>query len=442
MLRQLSIGVLASALTFAPAPSRAKDSFANKMWDVMSVSPKSGVESIIESLGKVNFQSTGNSYSYPNKLNKSAKNIKKKILTSVVSIREFGAIGDGKSDDTDFIQAALDSDADAIVIPKGDYVVSKTLTSSKNNRAFYGPGSLTSNTKLNQLIEITGSRNKISLNIKGNRRIENAIKVIGGANEIANCVISDLYSPYNSGSAIAISVNLNQPDEGVTIKNNKISNIKAVGDKTGANRVGMSRAILVRAARNLKSPITIQENTIESIVGEEGDAVVVINSNRAGKFFTAPLLISNNTIRRFTRRGIKIQSSGARISNNYIRNYWLNDRPSFQSVIDLVQGDDHRVIGNNIVDCRFLAQIKVNSRGKALHDIVISNNIIKGVGSETTVGNLIFLKTLGTGLVVENNIIITPGYRGNAIKIISTKKRSIRNNIIETSGKDYSVITR
>ena len=44
---------------------------------------------------------------------------------------------------------------------------------------------------------------------------------------------------------------------------------------------------------------------------------------------------------------------------------------------------------------------------------------------------------------VENNTIIAPGYRGNAIKIISTKKRrSIRNNIIDTSGKAYSVITR
>ena len=44
-----------------------------------------------------------------------------------VSVKDYGAIGNGVVDDADAIQAALDSGADEVIIPFGNYAVSRTL---------------------------------------------------------------------------------------------------------------------------------------------------------------------------------------------------------------------------------------------------------------------------------------------------------------------------
>ncbi|TNJ66719.1 hypothetical protein FE784_09135 [Paenibacillus hemerocallicola] len=46
----------------------------------------------------------------------------------IVNIVDFGAIGDGKADDTAAIQAALHSGAGSVLIPVGDYRITSTLT--------------------------------------------------------------------------------------------------------------------------------------------------------------------------------------------------------------------------------------------------------------------------------------------------------------------------
>tara|TARA_E500000318_G_scaffold24210_2_gene24403 strand:+ start:6746 stop:9223 length:2478 start_codon:yes stop_codon:yes gene_type:complete len=60
----------------------------------------------------------------------------------VVSVKDstYGAAGDGVTDDTAAIQAALDSGAKAIYIPAGTYVCSSTITKPKDVRV-YGDGS-------------------------------------------------------------------------------------------------------------------------------------------------------------------------------------------------------------------------------------------------------------------------------------------------------------
>jgi hypothetical protein len=45
----------------------------------------------------------------------------------VVSVKDYGAVGDGFTDDVEAIQAAFDSGASEVVIPRGNYAVSQTL---------------------------------------------------------------------------------------------------------------------------------------------------------------------------------------------------------------------------------------------------------------------------------------------------------------------------
>ena len=68
-----------------------------------------------------------------------ATNVKAK-LAQTVSVKDFGAIGDGVVDDTVAIQAALDSGATSIYLPDGTYKVSAALVISANGTIVYGAG--------------------------------------------------------------------------------------------------------------------------------------------------------------------------------------------------------------------------------------------------------------------------------------------------------------
>jgi len=57
----------------------------------------------------------------------------------VANVRALGAKGDGVTDDTAVIQQAIDSH-DSVFIPRGDYVISKTLRLRANSRLFGVPG--------------------------------------------------------------------------------------------------------------------------------------------------------------------------------------------------------------------------------------------------------------------------------------------------------------
>lgn len=52
------------------------------------------------------------------------------------SVRYFGAVGDGKADDTAAIQKAVDSGLGSIVLPKGNYLLTKTITVDLDKTGF------------------------------------------------------------------------------------------------------------------------------------------------------------------------------------------------------------------------------------------------------------------------------------------------------------------
>jgi hypothetical protein len=60
-------------------------------------------------------------------------------FSEIVSIKDFGAIGDGIADDTAAVQAAFDSGAGAIFVPRGTYVVDMVTGS---DLYVYGPGTI------------------------------------------------------------------------------------------------------------------------------------------------------------------------------------------------------------------------------------------------------------------------------------------------------------
>jgi len=68
--------------------------------------------------------------------------IKTRQNANAVTPDDYGAVGDGLSDDSASIQAALDSRFDVYLPPERIYAVGTTLTMSTPNQSFGGPGVL------------------------------------------------------------------------------------------------------------------------------------------------------------------------------------------------------------------------------------------------------------------------------------------------------------
>ena len=75
-------------------------------------------------------------YEYPSTSFNRAFNLK---LQEIVSVKDFGAVGNGTTDDTVAIQAALDSGSNGIYFPSGSYLISSTLNISSYSY-LYGEG--------------------------------------------------------------------------------------------------------------------------------------------------------------------------------------------------------------------------------------------------------------------------------------------------------------
>jgi hypothetical protein len=64
-------------------------------------------------------------------------------LAQSVSVMDFGAVGDGVADDTDAIQAAIDSGVQEILFPQGTYLTDPILIDNRNFLTFRGLGNPT-----------------------------------------------------------------------------------------------------------------------------------------------------------------------------------------------------------------------------------------------------------------------------------------------------------
>lgn len=62
------------------------------------------------------------------------------IAGAPVNVQDFGAVGDGTTNDSAAIQAALNSGASVIVFPTGTYLINTTLTLSTNGQRLVGQG--------------------------------------------------------------------------------------------------------------------------------------------------------------------------------------------------------------------------------------------------------------------------------------------------------------
>jgi len=369
----------------------------------------------------------------------------------IVSVKDYGAVGDGSTNDTSAIQSALSSSAKAIYFPTGDYRIASSLTSSVDGRKIYGEGSITATADVNKAIIFNSSDYvELSLNCKGN----NYINVFAQFNDcldphIHHCRVRDLQSPNDGtgGKAIAFEI-FSDIDSGAKITDNYITNLNAYGDGTAGNGNGMSRAIAFDSTVALTKPILISDNVIDTVIGEEGDAIsIMAKESGTQNYFNANVFITGNHIKNFNRRGCKIKFNSAVVSNNTFYNTWTSSPTSPQTVVDLVEGSNHTVVNNNFINTEYFSQIKVlaSRDDEKVNNCIIKGNTFTRIGSSTS-STMIYYKSSqtgdkGSGVTIKDNSFDCPGYVGTFIKVDRTKDVIVTGNTFIKSSSAVGIQT-
>lgn len=367
----------------------------------------------------------------------------------MVSIDDYGGIGDGSADNTAAFNAMIGSGYKSFYIPKKDYLFQTELTIPEDGIKIVCDGKMMFDTVDSTCVTITGNNNEISLNVDGTDKARIGLDNTGMNNKIINSTVTNIKSETDGAFAINSMQNGN-----TLVKGNTIKNVVSVGNEVGGDNNGASRAIRITGLTVNDGFTEISENTIENVTGEEGDAIHLIAPGND----TMEVIVKNNTIINFSRRGIKIQCSGTEILYNRIENY--ETYPGLIRCVDLQYINDTLVKGNTLIVSHIGAfglngienESMTNTRIIDNDIVMLSANphlycsYVDGLifSNNTLTGGMGMVITRSKNYVVDNNTLdslvttsddypmsfqISENIRvsGNTIKN-STIKRSLRTN--------------
>lgn len=365
-----------------------------------------------------------------------------------VTPKDFGAVGDGLSDDTQALREFFSSQHTRKHVDAGTYLITDSLEFELEDNRITSDGLIVSDLVDSTVISITGNDNYISLNINGNNKASTGIYCVGENNEISDSILGNFQGEGKSAIAIKII-----PNGFTRVSNNRIFNVHATGDETRGNMIGASRAIHSEIVNFKPTDRTyISNNDISNITGEEGDAIQIISTQVDNQWTPSNTHIFGNSMREMTRRGIKIQASTVYIYDNFIEENILNYTNPVRAID--IQYSSNVSAKRNIIKTLNMSGIGITGREEGvLTNVSIMDNTIEVLGegnsmyctyvSESHISNNTFIGGAGLGFNRSNKVIIHKNTFKNgistpsAITIMSDNNRMVVTDNILMSG-DYS----
>ena len=141
-------------------------------------------------------------------------------LEEVVSVKDFGATGDGSTDDTAAIQAALNSAA-SVFFPKAKYRITSTLSQTVLNQKLYGNISRGNDLDAKIFLDSSSSSNGV-INIRGPGTLIESLVLEGKGSTVANSYVIDAneegFDSANNGNVDLTLINCNITDAKTLVK--------------------------------------------------------------------------------------------------------------------------------------------------------------------------------------------------------------------------------
>ncbi len=336
----------------------------------------------------------------------------------------FNARGDGVTDDSDALQAWLT--AGGVRLAGGTFRIVKGLTLAGDGRHFHTDNAkiLADGTDITALTA-TGNHATIRVHIDGNNKAADGLKVTGAGAVVENGRYENFHSATESARAIDATTT-----GGITIRNNIIRNVVSVGDRTRGNGPGFSRGVGLNATAAATASSVISGNTIENILGEEGDAIHVLFSDRASNpFNSGKVAVSDNVIRNVSRRFIKVQASNVAVERNKLHFDLPTPPANPGSAIAVIRSEYVTVTGNEIYPNLIGGGISVTGTSRApLRGIDIRTNVVRQKDSKDAVS--IYVNRTSSPTVLDN--IVYGG--GTAVAIGSSTNARVGGNVHHRGG--------
>ena len=297
---------------------------------------------------------------------------------------EFGAVGDGSTDDTNAIQAWLNSAPKRKVLSAGTYLVKElTLSAPDVSISSYG-GTLLGSVAESTMLTVTSagvSLDGVALN-GDNKARQGVVFTGGGFASVTNSAARNFRSTVSTAAAVVFRDNI----DGFTVSGCMFENVVSVGDTSIGNSNGAARGVWVTTANHEATGATagrgvIHDNTFRGIEGEEGDAiqVIVLPGYASGKCD-----IVGNYFHDFSRRAVKLQASDCIVSGNVmVSDAVSNGYAKAHCAVDSQYAENNVIKDNTIRLTGFSRGISVTGGDSGLGvpargGIIVSGNLIHG----------------------------------------------------------------
>lgn len=231
-------------------------------------------------------------------------------MREVVSVKDFGAIGDGVTDDTAAIQAAVDAHQH-VYFPIGTYLVTSTITCSQFGQCLIGPG----NKYAPATIQYGGTGTAITFAAAANyAKLQDGIYIKG-----VPAVSTDYYNTGSVGIDITAGA-LSLEMYGCWMSNFETlvkSNYNSFYNKFIDNRLEQARWVLFNFSSN---NLEVKGNRIQRF-----NTCIIVNGN------DGPTNVCENSFEVFN--GNLVTSSGneyplVNFRGNYVEDYYTIDLPT------------------------------------------------------------------------------------------------------------------
>jgi|GEM_PF-2908488 hypothetical protein len=368
-----------------------------------------------------------------------------------VSVTQYGAVGDGTTDNTTAFRNALrqfTSAGGTLTIPAGTYMLQPSQITIHDNITVAGSQAIIkANVVGYSLFDVSGANITLTgLTIDGNNQAVQGTEVASGSSNIL--LSQDTYQNFTQTagtgsqfySSLPVGVHIDNKSTGITIDSTTVQNVVALHPDGWPDPVARGVWIEGDTVTSSKN-ITIENSTFGNVAPkDDGDCIVIQDATEY-----ANLQVLHNTFDGCAKRAIKIQVPGAVIANNTIINPFLGNNSYVTvtppTVFDMysaisVYASNVAVFGNTITGVGSYYNAIELGLGVPLSNVSVQGNSVQmGSGSGANLGApSSFLRAFSAidELTVTNNTFSTGNAANtvpNGIRLdVTVTRPTIKNN--------------